>query len=100
MVKLFVLMLYIPVNNFSVMTGCFPIAWFEPVLCREYSVMLKDTMHAPSESQTSDPLISSLPLSHHAPHSTSVDRLTRPQSYKTLFILNSAEHKIYPANKC
>ena len=25
---------------------------------------------------------------------------TRPQGYKTFFMLNSAEHEIYPANKC
>ena len=24
----------------------------------------------------------------------------RPRGYKTFFILNSAEHKIYPAHKC
>ena len=24
----------------------------------------------------------------------------RPQGYKTFFILNSAEHEIYPAHKC
>ena len=26
--------------------------------------------------------------------------LTRPQGYKTFSMLNSAEHKIYPAHKC
>ena len=25
---------------------------------------------------------------------------TRPQGYKTISILNSAEHEIYPAHKC
>ena len=25
---------------------------------------------------------------------------TRPQGYKTFFMLNSAEHEIYPAHKC
>ena len=26
--------------------------------------------------------------------------ILRPQGYKTFFMLNSAEHKIYPAHKC
>ena len=25
---------------------------------------------------------------------------TKPQGYKTFFVLNSTEHKIYPAHKC
>ena len=25
---------------------------------------------------------------------------TRPRGYKTFFVLNSAEHEIYPAHKC
>ena len=33
-VGLFVLMLYVPINNFSVMSGCFPVSWVEPVLSR------------------------------------------------------------------
>ena len=28
------------------------------------------------------------------------ERLTRPQGYKTFFMLSSAETKIYPAHKC
>ena len=27
-------------------------------------------------------------------------RKDRPRGYKTFFILNSAEHEIYPAHKC
>ena len=27
-------------------------------------------------------------------------KVTRPLGYKTFFMLNSAEHKIYPAHKC
>ena len=30
----------------------------------------------------------------------SIKHETRPQGYKTFFILNSAEHEIYPAHKC
>ena len=40
---LFALMLYIPVNNFSVMLEHFPDTWIEPVLSRGQSVLLKDT---------------------------------------------------------
>ena len=32
--------------------------------------------------------------------SAHLHRLTLPRGYKTFFILNSAEHKIYSAHKC
>ena len=71
---LFVLMLYmyIPVNNFSVMSGCFPHPsfWFEPVLAKQRIKCLAQpqsrTQHSTTagESRTQDPSIPSLTLYH------------------------------------
>ena len=64
---LFVLMFYISVNQFSVMSGRFPVlmsvflSWSGSKQRR-----LKDTKNASGESQTSDPLISSPTIYHWA----------------------------------
>ena len=44
-VKVFcLLVLYFPVNNFSVISGQFLSTWVEPVLCKDLSVLLQDTV--------------------------------------------------------
>ena len=57
------LMLFIPVNNGSVMSGRFSF-WVEPELSRGYGVLLKDSTSAFGDSRTSDPSILSLLLYH------------------------------------
>ena len=60
---LFGLMLYIPVNNFSVISGHFPELISTKQRIESYS---RTQCSASGESRTSNPSISSLPLSHHA----------------------------------
>ena len=63
MMKLFVLMLYIPINNFSGMTGQFTVFMGWTSTKQKINILLKNS--ASDEFRTNDPSISSVPLSHY-----------------------------------